>query len=176
VPSLPHEHELHGPERVTFGVVVVSDAVYEGRREDVSGRLAKSIISSSGHKLGYFSYIPNDVDAINNVIDESLESGVDVLILIGGTGLGPNDLSVDVVKRRADKDVPGFGEIFRAISYKQIGERAMLSRAGMWIVSKMPVAVTPGSPDAVETALKLIIPVARHLVAEARGLRHGLRA
>jgi len=170
-----HEHERFGPERVRFGVVVVSDAVYEGRREDVSGALAKELINSSGHLVSYFSLIPNDVNAINSTIDEALESDVDVLVFIGGSGLGPNDLTVDVVKERSKRDVPGFGEIFRAITFERRGPIALLTRAGMWIVDHMPVIVTPGNPDAVETALKLILPVARHLVAEARGLRHGMR-
>jgi len=137
--------------------------------------LAKELITSSGHVVSYFSLVPNDANAINNAIDEALESDVDVLVFIGGSGLGPNDLTVDVVKERSKREVPGFGEIFRAITFEKRGPIAMLTRAGMWIVDRMPVAVTPGSPDAVEIALKLILPVARHLVVEARGLRHGVR-
>ncbi|ABU81195.1 MogA/MoaB family molybdenum cofactor biosynthesis protein [Ignicoccus hospitalis] len=169
-----HEHERFGPERVRFGIVVVSDAVYEGRREDVSGKLAKKIITESGHEVTYFSLIPNDKGAILNVLEEAKESPVDVIVFVGGTGLGPNDLTVDVVDRVADKEVPGFGELFRYITFQKRGSIAILTRAGLWVYSKLLILVTPGSPDAVETALQLFLPVARHAVAEARGLRHGM--
>ncbi len=170
-----HEHEAFGPKTVKFGVVVVSDAVYEGRREDLSGPKAKELIEKSGHTVSFFAHIPNNKEDVLNVLEEAIEANVDIVIFIGGTGLGPNDITVDTVAEVAEKEVPGFGELFRYVTFEEKGPLAILSRAGMWLYKARPVVVTPGSPHAVETALKLILPVARHLVVEARGLRHGVR-
>ena len=168
------DHEKLKPKKVSFGIVVVSDSVYEGKRKDVSGAKAREIIESEGHDVTAFKIIPNSKEMILNTLDE-LEGTADFLIFIGGTGVGPNDITVDTISEVSEKYVPGFGELFRYETYKKHGPVAILSRAGMWIYRGTVVAVTPGSPDAVETALKLIIPVAPHLVMEAKGLRHGLR-
>lgn len=168
------EHERLKPEKVSFGIVVVSDKVYRGEREDVSGRTAERLITEVGHEIRAFKIIPNSEEAILSTLDELLDI-VDVILFVGGTGVGPNDITVDVVSKISNKYVPGFGELFRYETYKKHGPFAILSRAGMWVYKKVVVAVTPGSPDAVETALKLILPVAPHLVMEAKGLRHGMR-
>ncbi len=168
------EHERLKPEKASFGVVVVSDRVYKGEREDVSGRTAERLITEAGHEVRAFKIIPNSEEAILTTLDELLDM-VDIILFIGGTGVGPNDITVDAISKVSNKYVPGFGELFRYETYKKHGPFAILSRAGMWIYKKVVVAVTPGSPDAVEIALKLILPVAPHLVMEAKGLRHGMR-
>jgi molybdenum cofactor biosynthesis protein B len=165
-----HEHELFGPERVKVGIVVVSDKVYKGEREDTSGKLAKEVFSKE-HDVVYFSLCPNIENEIWRRFEEAREAAADFVLFIGGSGIGPNDKTVDVFLNRG-KEIPGFGELFRYETYQKRGSLALLSRAGMWLVGGVIVAVTPGSPDAVETALKLILPVLRHLVVEARGLRH----
>ena len=167
------DHEKLKPEKVSFGIVVVSDRVYKGEREDTSGVLAERMITEIGHEVRAFKIIPNSKDAILNTLEELLDI-VDLIVFIGGTGVGPNDITVDTVAEVSDRYIPGFGELFRFETYKKHGPFAILSRAGMWIYKRVIVAVTPGSPDAVETASKLILPVAPHLVMEAKGLRHGM--
>jgi molybdenum cofactor biosynthesis protein B len=96
-----------------------------------------------------------------------------VVLLTGGTGLGPRDLSVDVVRDMCTKDIPGFGELFRYLTYQVHGTAALATRAMACAVGDRLVFVTPGSTDAVGLALeKLILPEVRHLIAELRGLRH----
>ena len=164
-----HEHERYGPERVNVGIVVVSDKVYRGEREDRSGPVAREMLKE--HNLVYFSYCPNSEDEILSRLREARDAGSDLVIFIGGSGIGPNDKTVDVISSRG-KELPGFGEIFRYETYKSHGSLAILSRAGMWKVDDLLVAVTPGSVDAVVTALQILLPVLRHLVVEAKGLRH----
>ena len=165
-----HEHERYAPEKVKFAVVVVSDAVYEGRREDISGKLAKEILEKEG-EITFFAVIPNNEDEILNALEGARSSGVDFALFIGGSGVGPNDKTVDIIASRG-KELPGFGELFRLETYKRRGSLAILTRAGLWVVNKLPVAVTPGSPDAVRLALELLVPVLKHLIVEVKGLRH----
>jgi len=164
-----HEHERYAPERVNVGIVVVSDKVYKGEREDKSGPVAKEMLRD--HNVVYFSYCPNDENEILSRLEEAKDAGSDLVIFIGGSGIGPNDKTVDVIAPRG-KELPGFGEVFRHETYKKHGSLAILSRAGMWKVGDVLVAVTPGSVDAVVTALQILLPVLRHLVVEAKGLRH----
>ncbi len=149
--------------------MVVSDKVYKGEREDKSGPLAKELLKE--HRLVYFSLCPNDENEILRRFEEARDAGADLILFIGGSGIGPNDKTVDVISEMG-KEVPGFGELFRYETYKRRGPIAILSRAGMWLVNERVVVVTPGSPDAVKTALELLLPVLKHLIVEARGLRH----
>ncbi|UXD21259.1 molybdenum cofactor biosynthesis protein [Ignicoccus pacificus DSM 13166] len=165
-----HEHERFGPKRVKVGIVVVSDAVYEGRREDISGKLAKEKVSKE-HDVVYFAIVPNDETAILDSLENAKGAGADFVLFIGGSGIGPNDKTVDLISPMG-KELPGFGELFRYETYRKHGSLAILSRAGLWAVNKTLVAVTPGNPDAVEIALNLLLPVLRHLVVEVKGLRH----
>ncbi|ALU11696.1 molybdenum cofactor biosynthesis protein [Ignicoccus islandicus DSM 13165] len=165
-----HEHEAFGPKKAKVSIVVVSDKVFKGLRKDESGLYARERVSKE-HEVVYFSVIPNSQEDILNELQKAKETGSDVLIFIGGSGLGPNDLTVDVVSKYG-KEVPGFGEIFRLETYRKRGPIAILTRAGMWIVDSTIVVVTPGSKDAVSTALDVLLPVLRHLIAEVRGLRH----
>ena len=153
-----------------YGILVVSDSVYSGEKEDVSGRLAKSIIEDKGYIVNKYTIIPNDYKLIlHKVLD--LVKECDVVIVIGGTGPSPRDISIDVIEKISWRTLPGFGEIFRYLTFKRQGFKAIYSRAGLYIVDKSAVIVTPGSPDAVKTALEIVLESIDHVIEEIRRLK-----
>ncbi len=153
---------------VSFSIIVVSDSVYNGSKEDVSGERARLILSQKGYKVLGKVVVPNDPKMIVKAVREA--SGItDALILIGGTGPSPRDITVDVVEKMAWRTLPGFGEVFRHESYKSVGYRSISSRAELFILyDGTPVTVLPGSPDAVETGLRILLSIIDHLVEEIR--------
>lgn len=151
-----------------FTIIVVSDTIYYSGKEDVSGERAKEIIESKGHKVSSKVIVPNDYKMIYKSVIEAVKNS-DVVLVIGGTGPSPRDISIDVVEKLAWRKLPGFGELFRQLSYNEIGARAIISRAGLFIVEDSAVAVIPGSPHAVELALnKILMDVVDHLIEEIK--------
>jgi molybdenum cofactor biosynthesis protein B len=167
------KHRLESKDiNVRFCVIVTSDKVLQGVYEDRVVPLVSEVLSRHGFSLSNHSVVPNDRERIGLIVSNSLAS-CDVVLLTGGTGLGPRDLSVDVVRDMCTKDIPGFGELFRYLTYQVHGTAALATRAMACAVGDRLVFVTPGSTDAVGLALeKLILPEVRHLIAELRGLRH----
>jgi molybdenum cofactor biosynthesis protein B len=110
------------------------------------------------------------VAAIRGAIRRMLAlPGVDVVVLTGGTGFSPRDVTIDAVRPLLDQEVDGFGELFRALSYQQVGAAAMLSRAAAGLAGDKAVFLLPGSPKAVSLAMeKLILPETAHLLSQAR--------
>jgi len=164
------EHKSRAFGDVRFGIVTCSSSRSEAlRRGDVvvdeSGDLSVSIVTRSGFQVRYRKLVSDDIFDIRYSIVEAAKRGVDILVLIGGTGVSPTDVTVEALKPLMDREIPGFGELFRKISFEEIGSGAMLSRAFACIAEGMIVFALPGSPHAVALALeKLIIPEARHLI------------
>jgi len=167
-PHEEHKGKLH--RKVNFSIITVSTtrakAFHEGKHiEDTSGDVAKSLIESQGHKIVYRSIIPDDILAIRNVLFESINAKADIVIFIGGTGITRDDVTIEALQPLFWKELPGFGEIMRFLSYKQIGASAFLSRAIAGIIGKTAVFCIPGSPNAVKLAVQeLILPEADHIV------------
>ena len=168
-------HGGHGPSipSVAFGLLTVSDT----RRsdDDVSGRVLREQVSSAGHTVFAAAIVPDEPEAVlERVLDWSLDPACDAILASGGTGLSARDRTVEAVSASFEVTIEGFGELFRALSFQEIGSRAMLSRATAGVVNGTPVFLLPGSPDAVSLALtRLVLPEIRHVVGELR--RHGRR-
>lgn len=170
-------HESHresGPKVVGFYVVTVSSSRFAhktaGRRfRDESGDLARRMIEKKDHLVRGSELIDDDktmiVDALNNGM---ATEGVDVVVFTGGTGVSPRDVTVDAVRPLLEKELVGFGEVMRSISYAKIGSPAMLSRATAGLIRGKLVVLLPGSPDGVETGLNLILDDIPHVVYVAR--------
>lgn len=172
--STVERHRTAGPAKLKFAIIVASDRLYEARGaiDDVSGSVASSLISGRGHEVVKRCLVPNDTFMLAREVVDAVERGADVIIVIGGTGLGPRDVAIEGVAPLFEKRIPGFGELFRGLSFEAVGPAAMLSRADAGVYRGSVVFLVPGSPNAVELALtKLILPEAGHLVAEVRGLR-----
>ncbi len=168
--SEPHkEHKKHYVKGVKFGVVTISTSRWKDLKDgkkiiDPSGDFCMEYIKSSGHSVVFRDLIPDDKNMIENIVNKAVELGVDILITIGGTGITGDDITIETIEPMFSKKLPGFGELFRYLSYKEIGSSAFLSRASAGIINKMCVFLLPGSLNAVKLALeKLIINEAGHI-------------
>ena len=163
------EHRHTAAERVgsvSVAVVVVSD--HRTPETDEAGPAIERLVREAGHTVAFRTLVPNSVTEIQHALDEGL-AVADCVIFSGGTGLGRRDLTVGVVHPRFDVVLPGFGELFRSLSYQDIGPAAMLSRAEAGLIQGRLVVLLPGSVQAAGLALtKLILPELSHLVWEVR--------
>jgi molybdenum cofactor biosynthesis protein B len=136
---------------------------------DESGRIAADLLEAAGHEVVNRIIVENDLSKIVLAVKDALE-GADLVIALGGTGISKRDVTVEAIRGLLDKELPGFGELFRALSVKEIGTAAILSRAtlGATAGGKL-LAVTPGSPAAVRLVLnEILIPQLKHLMRELR--------
>ena len=140
---------------------------------DSGGSLAAEMLSEAGHRIAGRQIVPDEPEAIRQVVTEALEDPeVEAVVVTGGTGVAPRDVTPESVEPLLDRVVPGFGELFRMLSYQEIGSAALLSRALAGIAAGKLVFVLPGSRGALRLGLsKLVIPELGHLVGEARKLR-----
>jgi len=124
------------------------------------------IIEEKGHKVTFRKIVPDEKYPIQNVIFEAVQSPeTDVIVTSGGTGVSPRDITVETVKPLIEKEILGFGEIFRFISFQQIGSAAMLTRALAGIINKKVIFCLPGSPQMVSLAFNdIILPEAGHII------------
>jgi len=170
------EHKSAAPKKLNVSIVTCSTSKYDEKKlekpvEDVSGDLIERIVKEAGHEISGRLLISDSEAMIKQVVREaSISPQVDAIIMTGGTGIAPRDVTIEAVRELLDKELPGFGELFRKISYDSIGSAALMSRALAGVVRGRPVFCLPGSPDGVEKALKyLIIPEIGHIVKHARG-------
>jgi molybdenum cofactor biosynthesis protein B len=161
-----HASDLAAP--LGFAVLTVTDSRLP--EEDRSGPLARNLAAAAGHRIEETRLLPNEPLAIQEEVRELLaRDDVDVVVLTGGTGVSPRDITVEAVRPLLERSLEGFGEIFRALSYGQIGSAAMLSRATAGVARGKAVFVLPGSPPAIQLAMeKLILPEIRHLLGQTR--------
>ncbi|MDI9619705.1 MAG: MogA/MoaB family molybdenum cofactor biosynthesis protein [Candidatus Nezhaarchaeota archaeon] len=170
------EHRRKASKPPSFYVIVTSDTLYAALRrgeriEDENGLRIMRLVTAEGYEFKGRSIVPNDPDTIRGEIVKVVEAlKPDVIVTTGGTGLGAKDLTIEVVEGLLEKRIPGFGELLRLLSYNEIGSAAMLTRATAGTHRGTVIFSIPGSPHAVELALKkLIIPEAKHIVAHLRG-------
>ncbi len=163
------EHRgLWGGLKVRFCLVVTSDSIFKGLKRDEITPLVKGLVVSAGHELALSRVVPNIPEVITGEVRGCLRN-CDVVIVTGGTGLSKKDLSPDVLSGICGKPIPGYGELFRYLTYLEFGSAAMLSRNYACVAEDSVIFLTPGSPQAVRLALeKLILPEVRHLVGELR--------
>jgi molybdenum cofactor biosynthesis protein B len=145
--------------------VTVSDA-HQGAA-DQSGPALERVFAAAGHELLRHERCGNDREAIRAILEQS--SDCDVVFFTGGTGLGPKDITVEVVESMLDKKLDGFGEAFRRASFDQIGARAMLSRATAGVFREALVFVVPGSSKGAALGAEIASPILDHASDVARG-------
>ena len=168
-------HKAEAPQTLSFAVIICSASRYKefsetGRLNDPSGDLIVEALRENGHRVTMRRVVSDDKTQIQHVLMRALKSRkTDVIILSGGTGISPQDVTIEAVKPLLDKEIPGFGEIFRMLSYEKIGSAALLTRALAGVARGKAVFCLPGSPQSVSLALeKLIIPEAGHIIKHAR--------
>jgi molybdenum cofactor biosynthesis protein B len=150
---------------VKGAVLTISDGVSDGSREDTSGDLLAELLAAEGFDVER-QVVPDERVAIATALKRLAEQAR-VVLTTGGTGITSRDSTFEAVEALLDKRLPGFGELFRVLSYEQVGAAAMLSRAQMGIHARRIVVSLPGSPNACRLALeKLLLPELGHLVRE----------
>lgn len=161
-------HTEHSLESVVCWVITVSGSRDE--TTDTSGRFIREKLAAAGHRVTLYTIIKNDPNQITQMVERLRQDGeTHVAIFHGGTGLSPKDQTARTLKKLFDEEIDGFGEIFRMLSYHEIGPYALLSRAGAGVIDKKLVFSLPGSEHAVRLAVeKLILPILSHAVHQLR--------
>ena len=160
------EHRAEGPDAVTCAVITVSDTRTEAN--DTSGRLIQNMLQDRGHRVAFYRIVKDEPDQIRAAIEAACAgAGVQVVITNGGTGITKRDTTYDVVASMIEKEMPGFGELFRFVSYQDIGTAAMLTRATAGTFRESIIMTLPGSGNACRTGMeKIILPEISHMVRE----------
>jgi molybdenum cofactor biosynthesis protein B len=159
------EHKARAPVQVSAFVVTCSDSRDEAR--DESGKALRGGLEAAGHTLCGYKVVKDDPEAIRAVLAEAAAAGARAVLFNGGTGIGRRDSTVEALRALFEKELPGFGELFRMLSFKEIGSAAIMSRATAGTYQGMIIFVMPGSPQAVKLALReLILPELGHMVRE----------
>lgn len=164
--AIPH------PDAAEFAVHCAVLTVSDSRtmESDRSGQLIQQLLTAAGHQITAYALIKDEPAQIQAQIQALKQrSDMDVLILNGGTGIAPRDTTYDAISALLEKTLPGFGELFRGLSYQEIGSRAIASRAIAGVIGTQLIFSIPGSTKAVALAMeKLILPELRHLVSQLR--------
>lgn len=163
------EHKLEAPHSVNCKVITISDTRNE--ETDKSGKLIKRLLEESGHNVVDYEIVKDEKTFIYSSILKGCESReIDVVLTNGGTGIAKRDVTIEAVQSLIEKEIPGFGEIFRMLSYQEdIGSAAILSRAIAGVSMDTAVFAMPGSSGAVQLAMeKLILPELGHVTREIR--------
>lgn len=159
----PHP-DAHGIT-VSCAVITVSDT--RTSDTDRSGQLIQHLLTEAGHTIAHYAIVPDEPDQIRFQLANL--PVLDAVILNGGTGIAPRDTTYDAIEQLLEKTLPGFGEIFRALSYAEIGSRAIASRAIAGVYANRLIFSLPGSSNAVKLAVEqLILPEIVHLVTQLR--------
>lgn len=161
-------HHAHDVSSVSVGVVTVSSSREED--DDPSGDAVVSLVEDDGHEVTSRELVPDDFDRVQGVVDRLVRrDDVEAVVTTGGTGVTPDDVTVEAVRPLFDKRLPGFGELFRRLSYDDVGTRVVGTRAEAGVAGGVPVFCLPGSEDAVRLGVAdVLLPELSHLV----GLAH----
>jgi molybdopterin adenylyltransferase len=155
-----------GTDAVHIGIVTVSDT--RTPETDINRQYITERMQALGHNVAAYRLIKDEPDQVAHALNElSAMPEMQIILFNGGTGISPRDTTFDVISRLLEKTLPGFGELFRMLSFQEVGAAAMLSRATAGVYRQTFVVSMPGSPNAVQVALeKLIIPEINHLAWE----------
>jgi len=162
-----HEHRHLAPANVSCAVLTISDSRTEA--DDESGKLIRERLAAAGHAVADYAILKNEPDAIRRKVRELVErEDVQVVITSGGTGVSHRDVTVDTVEPMLEKRLDGLGELFRYLTYQEIGTGSIMSRAVGGVISGKVILCFPGSLGAATLAMdRIVLPELGHLVREA---------
>jgi molybdenum cofactor biosynthesis protein B len=150
---------------VPIAIVTVSDT--RTPETDTSGQLIRTLAEAAGHHIVDYRIVKDEPDEVAQALADFSAGAARLIIFNGGTGISRRDRTYDVISKQLEKTLPGFGELFRMLSFKEVGAAAMLSRATAGVYRERVVVSVPGSPNAVELAMiQLILPEIQHLAWE----------
>jgi molybdopterin adenylyltransferase len=162
------EHKQRAPHSVRCFIITVSDTRTE--ETDTSGRAIADLLERAGHHVAGRIIVKDEAALVRGVVERQLAAGdIDAIITTGGTGIAARDTTFEAIDSLLEKRLTGFGELFRVLSYEQIGSAAIMSRATAGISARRILVALPGSEAAVRLAMeKLLLPELGHLVQQAR--------
>jgi molybdenum cofactor biosynthesis protein B len=175
--STPEIHKKEAKKSFSFALITISTSRYEKygdspspkETEDLSGKAMKDLLEAAGHKVSFYRLVSDEKALITEAVFAALDSSADIIVTSGGTGLAPKDITIESITPIFEKEIPGFGELFRFKSIEEIGTSVILTRAAAGVIKGKAVFCLPGSPNAVKLALsKIIIPEAGHIVRHVR--------
>ncbi len=161
---------MEAGEPPKLALIVTSDSVYSGRKRDeitpLVAERAKNVFNLVASRV-----VPNRVEEIRAAVLEYSKIA-DVILVTGGTGVSPRDITIEALEPIASKRIPGLGEEHRRRSYERVGSRALMSRSEGFMVGRALTLASPGNPDAVKIALDILAEVVEHCLEDIRGLGH----
>lgn len=161
------EHKQHAREGVKCAVLTLSDS--RTRENDDSGGMIRRSLEENGHRVLFYEVMKDDREMLEKTLSKLIsDPGVEVIIMNGGTGISKRDITIEVVREFIEKELVGFGELFRFLSYQEIGSAAIMSRALAGVCKGKVLISMPGSKNAVTLGMeKIIIPEIGHMVWDA---------
>ncbi len=164
-----HDHKEEAAREIgqlSAGIITVSDTRTE--ETDESGRLLRELLTGAGHSVEAYAIVKDEMAAIRRTVLNFAER-VDFIVVNGGTGMTPRDVTIEACRPLFSKEVEGFGELFRILSFEEIGSAALMSRAAAGAMGRTMLFCVPGSKAAVRLATeRLILPEIKHLVSHIR--------
>ena len=166
------EHKDKAHRTVRCAIITLSDTRTE--ETDTSGRRIKELLAEQGQPVVSYQILKDEPEQITTVVQALLaQPEVDTIITNGGTGIAPRDTTFEAIRSLLEKEISGFGEMFRMLSYADIGASAMLTRATAGVANGKVIISLPGSTGAVELGMtKLVLPELGHMMFLLRGERH----
>ncbi len=172
------KHKSEAPKSVKIAVVTISTSKFDflwsknlslEETADESGKLIIKKLKDSGHEIVFYTIVPDHEGLIVEMIDHIIETyNPDVIITTGGTGITSKDVTIEALESIFDKKIEGFGELFRRISIEKVGYGALISRATAGVVDGVAIFALPGSPNAVEIGMEIILKEITHIVKHAK--------
>lgn len=172
------KHKAQAPKKLKAGVVTISDSKHDylwsknktlEEAEDASGKLIINALKKAGHDVIFYTIIPDHEGLIVEMVDHvAFNYAPDIIVTTGGTGVGRKDVTIEALESIFEKSIEGFGEFFRKEGFEKLGSAALLSRATAGIYEGVVVFALPGSPDAVETGMGIILKEATHIVKHVK--------
>ena len=166
------EHRSQAPESVRAFILVVSDS--RTLETDRGGALIEELLQKSGHEVLSRQIVRDEIPAVEGAVKDAMngENAPEVILVTGGSGIGARDITPEALRPLLTKELPGFGEVFRVLSFEEVGAATMLSRAFAGVIGKTLLFALPGSTNAVKLAMeKLVLPDLGHLVREVHPQR-----
>ena len=154
---------------VKVQILIISDSLSklkEKEREklDISSKIAINLVKDAGFNPEGPRFVADEIDQIQNVIHTAVKEEAQLVIAIGGTGLAKRDITIEALKPLFTKELPGFGELFRHLTYQEIGTVALMTRATAGIIANTVITCLPGSPNAVKLGVPLILKEIVHIL------------
>ncbi|WP_053948798.1 MogA/MoaB family molybdenum cofactor biosynthesis protein [Halolamina sediminis] len=164
----PGTHDHHHHDRDELGVAVLTVSSSRSLDEDAGGDRIVDALGNAGHEITTRDLVPDDYDTVQGTVERFVDrDDTDVVVTTGGTGVTPDDVTVEAVEPLLGKELPGFGELFRRRSYEEIGTMVVATRATAGVANGVPVFCLPGSENAAALGAELILSTAGHLAGLA---------